>query len=130
MDYLLWVLCPSSIDECHMLANNMVEVSHSWARNNNGHPSYAYHTSTVNHRRKSRMPTLRIRRNFMFQQTVPIPLLQHYANTGLVLASMMIFHPVVTLGDLVLLFPYLRNTCVPFLLHILLICFAFSVCMW
>ncbi|KAL6839599.1 hypothetical protein ACP4OV_030538 [Aristida adscensionis] len=53
--YLSWVVCPSSGDQCQMLANNILELSHSWARNNRKRPSY--HTSTVNHRRKLRIPT-------------------------------------------------------------------------
>ncbi|KAF7106616.1 hypothetical protein CFC21_107334 [Triticum aestivum] len=57
--YLSWVLCPSNVDECQLLAKNMVELSHSWARNNKRRPSYAHHTSTVNHRRKLRVPTVR-----------------------------------------------------------------------
>ncbi|KAJ1258030.1 hypothetical protein BS78_10G042600 [Paspalum vaginatum] len=52
--YLSWVLCPSN-DQRQMLANNILEISHSWARNNKKHPSY--HCSTVNHRRKLRLPT-------------------------------------------------------------------------
>lgn len=56
--YLSWVLCPSNEDECQMLANNMVELSNSWARNIKSRPSYAYHTSTVNHRRRLRIPTV------------------------------------------------------------------------
>ena len=56
--YLSWVLCPSNVDECQMLANNMVELSRSWARNNKRRPSYAYNTSTVNHRRKLRIPAV------------------------------------------------------------------------
>jgi hypothetical protein len=55
--YLSWVLCPSNVDECQMLANNMVDLSHAWARNNKRRPSNTYHTSTVNHRRKLRIPT-------------------------------------------------------------------------
>ncbi|KAM0931822.1 hypothetical protein ACQ4PT_000103 [Festuca glaucescens] len=54
--YLSWVLCPSNVDECQMLANNMVDLSHAWARNNKRRPRYAYDTSTVNHRRKLRIP--------------------------------------------------------------------------
>ncbi|CAM0912772.1 unnamed protein product [Alopecurus aequalis] len=53
--YLSWVLCPSNVDGCQMLANNMVELSHSWARNNKRRSSHAYNTSTVNHRRKLRI---------------------------------------------------------------------------
>uniref|UniRef100_M8BSN7 Uncharacterized protein n=1 Tax=Aegilops tauschii TaxID=37682 RepID=M8BSN7_AEGTA len=56
--YLSWVLCPSNVDECQMLANNMVELSHSWARNNKKRPSNAHHSSTVNHRRRLRVPTV------------------------------------------------------------------------
>ncbi|KAI4973938.1 hypothetical protein ZWY2020_041719 [Hordeum vulgare] len=56
--YLSWVLCPSNVDECQMLANSMVGLSHSWARNNKRRPSYAYHTSTVNHRSRLRVPTV------------------------------------------------------------------------
>ncbi|WVZ82485.1 hypothetical protein U9M48_029742 [Paspalum notatum var. saurae] len=51
--YLSWVLCPSN-DQRQMLANNILEISHSWARNNKKHPSY--HCSTV-HRRKLRLST-------------------------------------------------------------------------
>jgi hypothetical protein len=50
--YLSWVLCPSNDDQCQMLANNILEISHSWARNNKKHPNI-----TVNHRRKLRIPT-------------------------------------------------------------------------
>ncbi|TKV90994.2 hypothetical protein SEVIR_9G065600v4 [Setaria viridis] len=53
--YLSWVLCPSNDDQCQMLANNVLEISHSWARNNKKHPSYP--SSTVNHKRKLRLPT-------------------------------------------------------------------------
>ncbi|XP_062228045.1 uncharacterized protein LOC133926240 [Phragmites australis] len=53
--YLSWVLWPSNDDQCQMLANNILELSHSWARNNKKRPSY--HTSTVNHRRELRIPT-------------------------------------------------------------------------
>jgi hypothetical protein len=53
--YLAWVLCPSNDDRCQMLANNILEVSHSWARNNKMHPNF--HTSIVNNRRKLRIPT-------------------------------------------------------------------------
>ncbi|OEL34350.1 hypothetical protein BAE44_0004631 [Dichanthelium oligosanthes] len=53
--YLSWVLCPSNDDQCQVLANNILEISHSWARNNKKRPSY--HSSTVNHRRKLRIPT-------------------------------------------------------------------------
>ncbi|VAI70110.1 unnamed protein product [Triticum turgidum subsp. durum] len=56
--YLSWVLCPSNGDECQMLANNMVELSHSWARNNKKRPSNPHHSSTVNHRRRLRVPTV------------------------------------------------------------------------
>ncbi|KAE8772204.1 hypothetical protein D1007_55786 [Hordeum vulgare] len=56
--YLSWVLCPSNVDECQVLANSMVGLSHSWARNNKRRPSYAYHTSTVNHRSRLRVPTV------------------------------------------------------------------------
>ncbi|RCV20674.1 hypothetical protein SETIT_4G075500v2 [Setaria italica] len=38
-----------------MLANNILEISHSWARNNKKRPSYP--SSTVNHRRKLQLPT-------------------------------------------------------------------------
>jgi hypothetical protein len=58
--YLSWVLCPSNVDERQILANNMVNLSHAWARNNKRRPSYAYHTSTVNHRRKLRIPTAEV----------------------------------------------------------------------
>ena len=50
--YLSWVLCPSNDDQCQMLATNILEISHSWARNNKRRPN-----STVNHRRKLRIPT-------------------------------------------------------------------------
>ncbi|KAE8772207.1 hypothetical protein D1007_55789 [Hordeum vulgare] len=56
--YLSWVLCPSNVDECQMLANNMVELSHSWARNNKKRPSNAHHSSIGNHRRTLRVPTI------------------------------------------------------------------------
>ncbi|TVU12600.1 hypothetical protein EJB05_46251, partial [Eragrostis curvula] len=52
--YVAWFLCPSSDDRCQMLANNILELSHSWARNNKKRPSY--HTNIVNHRRKLRIP--------------------------------------------------------------------------
>ncbi|KAL6606199.1 hypothetical protein ACP70R_041852 [Stipagrostis hirtigluma subsp. patula] len=53
--YLSWVLCPSNDDQSEMLANNILELSHSWARGNKKRP--IYHTNTVNHRRKLRIPT-------------------------------------------------------------------------
>ncbi|CAL5044576.1 unnamed protein product [Urochloa decumbens] len=53
--YLSWVLCPSNGDQGQILANNILEISHSWARNNKKSPKY--HSSTVNHRRKLRLPT-------------------------------------------------------------------------
>ncbi|KAL5211673.1 hypothetical protein ABZP36_022520 [Zizania latifolia] len=56
--YLSWVLCPSSEDQRQMLAGNILELSNSWARNNQKRPSYAQHTSTVNHSRKLRIPTV------------------------------------------------------------------------
>ncbi|XP_048539173.1 uncharacterized protein LOC125518346 [Triticum urartu] len=56
--YLSWVLCPFNVDECQMLANNMVELSHYWARNNKKRPSNPHHSSTVNHRRRLRVPTV------------------------------------------------------------------------
>uniref|UniRef100_A0A0E0L7W0 Uncharacterized protein n=1 Tax=Oryza punctata TaxID=4537 RepID=A0A0E0L7W0_ORYPU len=56
--YLSWVLCPSNDDQRQMLAGNILELSHSWARNNKKGPSYVHHTSTVNHRRKLRIPTV------------------------------------------------------------------------
>ncbi|XP_066372072.1 uncharacterized protein [Miscanthus floridulus] len=52
--YLSWVLCPSNDDQCEVLSNNILEISHSWARNNKKCLSYQ---STVNHRRKLRIPT-------------------------------------------------------------------------
>uniref|UniRef100_A0ACD5ZRP4 Uncharacterized protein n=1 Tax=Avena sativa TaxID=4498 RepID=A0ACD5ZRP4_AVESA len=55
--YLSWVLCPSNVDGCQVLANKMVNLSHAWFRNNKRRPSYACHTSTVNHRRKLCIPT-------------------------------------------------------------------------
>lgn len=53
--YLAWVLCPSNDDHCQMLANNILELSHSWVRNSKIRPSY--YTNVVNHRRKLRIPT-------------------------------------------------------------------------
>uniref|UniRef100_I1PZL2 Uncharacterized protein n=1 Tax=Oryza glaberrima TaxID=4538 RepID=I1PZL2_ORYGL len=56
--YLSWVLCPSNEDQRQILAGNILELSHSWARNNKKGPSHVHHTSTVNHRRKLRIPTV------------------------------------------------------------------------
>uniref|UniRef100_A0A0E0DX03 Uncharacterized protein n=1 Tax=Oryza meridionalis TaxID=40149 RepID=A0A0E0DX03_9ORYZ len=56
--YLSWVLCPYNEDQRQMLAGNILELSHSWARNNKKGPSHVHHTSTVNHRRKLRIPTV------------------------------------------------------------------------
>ncbi|KAF8732888.1 hypothetical protein HU200_015237 [Digitaria exilis] len=53
--YLSWVLCPSNDDSCQILANNILEISHSWVRNNKKRQSY--HSSIVNRRRKLRLPT-------------------------------------------------------------------------
>jgi hypothetical protein len=53
--YLSWVLCPSNNGQCQILANNILEISHSWARNNKKRPSYP--SSTVSHRRKLQLPT-------------------------------------------------------------------------
>ncbi|AQK80408.1 hypothetical protein ZEAMMB73_Zm00001d036176 [Zea mays] len=52
--YLSWVLCPSNDDQCEMLSNNILEISHSWARNNKKCLSYQI---TMNHRRKLQIPT-------------------------------------------------------------------------
>uniref|UniRef100_A0A0D9WLX3 Uncharacterized protein n=1 Tax=Leersia perrieri TaxID=77586 RepID=A0A0D9WLX3_9ORYZ len=54
--YLSWVLCPSNEDQRQILAGNILELSHSWARNNKKRPRYVHNTSIVNHRRKLRMP--------------------------------------------------------------------------
>lgn len=52
--YLSWLLCPYNHDQREMLSNNILEISHSWARNNKKCVSYQ---STVNNRRKLRIPT-------------------------------------------------------------------------
>uniref|UniRef100_A0A0D9WLY3 Uncharacterized protein n=1 Tax=Leersia perrieri TaxID=77586 RepID=A0A0D9WLY3_9ORYZ len=56
--YLSWVLCPSNEDQRQILAGNILELSHSWARNNKKRPGYVHHTSTVNNRRKLQIPTV------------------------------------------------------------------------
>ncbi|XP_072147351.1 uncharacterized protein [Setaria viridis] len=78
--YLSWVLCPSNDDQCQMLANNVLEISHSWARNNKKHPSYP--SSTVNHKRKLRLPTAADS-----ETNSNCDMLLRYASTGQVIKS-------------------------------------------
>ncbi|RLN12052.1 hypothetical protein C2845_PM09G03030 [Panicum miliaceum] len=80
--YLSWVLCPSNDDQCQMLANNILEISHSWARNSKKRPNI-----TVNHRRKLRIPTAMDSEKLHGPTNANCNMLLHYASTGQVLKS-------------------------------------------